>query len=329
MSDAKPVPLEDKALDHARHDYVQIAADQTLAEALAQIQRQENVGRIVYFYVADGEGRLCGILPTRRLLLNPPQTKVADVMVKNPVALPADATVLDACEFFIQHRFLALPIVDAERNLLGVIDVEIYTQELSDIAAREENEDIFQLIGVRVAQVQQKSLPVVFARRFPWLLCNIGGGLACAFIAGMFEAVLAEVIALALFIPVVLALAESVAIQTLTLTLQAHHGLAFSWRQILKELAGQAPIGVSLGLASGGLVALVSWIWHGQPGVAGVILLSITAAVTTAAMLGLIVPALLGAFRRDPKVASGPLALALTDMLTLVYYFGLATLWLG
>ena len=185
--------------------------DQTLGEAVAQIQQQEVGGRIVYFYVVDREQRLQGVLPIRRVLLNPPETPVADVMVRNVVALPATATLVDACEHFMLHRFLALPIVDENRRILGVVDVELYTDEISDLARREESEDVFQLIGVRLAEVQQASPLAAFRRRFPWLLCNVAGGLACAILAWQFEGVLDEVIVLSLFIPVVLSVAESVA----------------------------------------------------------------------------------------------------------------------
>ena len=136
-------------------------------------------GRIVYFYVVDREQRLQGVLPIRRVLLNPPETPVAEVMVRNVVALPATATLVDACEQFILHRFLALPIVDDHRRILGVVDVELYTDEISDLARREESDDVFQLIGVRLAEVQQASPLAAFRRRFPWLLCNVAGGLAC------------------------------------------------------------------------------------------------------------------------------------------------------
>jgi magnesium transporter len=321
--------LDDRALNHARTDFVRVSADQTVGEALAQVQQERVAGRIVYFYVVDGEGRLQGVVPTRRLLLSPPSTPVRDIMVRDVVTLPVNATVFDACELFILHRFLALPIVDYGGRIQGVIDVELYTNEISDLARREESEDVFQLIGVRLAEVRGRTIPAVFRQRFPWLLCNVGGGLLCAFLGGLFQSVLDKVIALALFIPVVLALAESVSVQTLTLTLQAQHGLRWRLMDFLRLLARETPIGVLLGAASGAVVALVAGVWQQRADVAGTILASMTLAVGTAALFGLSVPAVLGAFRRDPKVASGPIVLAMTDTATMCYYLGLATWWLG
>jgi magnesium transporter len=320
--------LTELALAHARSDFPRIQAGQTIADALAAVQRSQIGSRIVYFYVLDDQERLVGVVPTRRLLLNPPETPIASIMVISVIHLPADATLLDACEMFLLHRLLALPIVDEQGRMLGVIDVDEYTDELSELGRDEQAQDIFQLIGVRVALLRHASLPALFRNRFPWLLANIGGGLACAAIGGVFQATLDQILALALFIPVVLALAESVAVQSLTLTLQAQHGSRIDWASVLKSLARELPVGIALGTACGILVAAVAWLWQGQPGVAACILVSILLSVTTATVLGLLVPSAMLAAQRDPKVASGPLTLAVADMLTMVYYLGLATWWL-
>src|SRR6185295_11222181 len=101
---------------------------------LASVRQRPLLGRVVYFYVVDEGGRLQGVVPTRRLLLSPPDTPVADIMVRQVIAIPAEATVLDACEFFIQHRFLAFPVVDAQRRIVGVVDIELYTEKMTDLA---------------------------------------------------------------------------------------------------------------------------------------------------------------------------------------------------
>jgi magnesium transporter len=320
--------LKELALAHAHRDFAHVQATHTVAEALEAVRESDIKSRIVYFYVLDEPGRLLGVVPTRRLLLSSPDTRIGDLMVKKVVVLPATATLMDACEMFVVHRLLALPIVDNERHVLGVIDVEEYTDEIREMDIREASNDVFQLIGVRLAQVQQASLPRHLVMRFPWLLCNIGGGLLCAVIAGIFEDVLEQVILLALFIPVVLALAESVSIQSLTLTLQAQHGTRTNWGQVLLALRRELPVGVLLGLMCGLLVALAAVVWQGQMGPAAVILLAITFSVATATLLGLLVPSIMLAFDRDPKVASGPIVLAATDTLTMTYYLGLGTWWL-
>jgi magnesium transporter len=316
-----------RVIDLARRDFTRISVDHTVGQALTEVQKNHVGERIVYFYVVDKDDRLRGVVPTRGLLLNPPDTPVTKIMVRNVIALSPTATLLDACEMFILHRLLAFPVVDEEGRIQGIVDVGHYTDEIIDMTDREVSNDVFQLIGVRLAQVRRASVPMVFRRRFPWLMSNVLGGLACAAIVGLFENVLAHVIVLALFIPIVLALAESVSIQSLTLALQSQHGGRVGWPTLLKSLARELPIGLLLGVACGGVVALVAWVAQAGKTVALCMWLSIVLSVTTAAVLGMLVPFALGSARRDPKVASGPIALAISDVITLFYYFGLAA-WL-
>lgn len=325
----KSIPLEDAAIHHAHREFVQVGADLTISQALDEVRNSKPQGRIVYFYAVDAEGRLVGVVPTRRLLLGSPTDRVADVMVRDPVTISVEATVADACEMFFRHRFLAIPIVGPGRRLLGVIDVELYADEMSDLAHREEAEDLFQLIGVRLQQVRGGTLQAALVGRFPWLMCNVAGGLACAVLAGLYEGLLQKVVALALFVPVVLAVAESVSIQSLTLTLQAHQGLRVQWWEWLADMRREAATALPLGLMCGLFVAGAALIWHRDVWLAVALILALGVAVLAAGVYGRLVPALLGLLRRDPKVASGPIVLATTDLTALAAYFSIATWLLG
>ncbi len=331
MAGAAPVEndLNDLVTEHMRTDLARLHVDQTIAEALAAIREKPPEGRIIYFYVVDDENRLKGVVPTRRLLLNTPDKRVGDIMVRDSIAIPRTATVLEACEFFMFHRLLAFPVVDEERRLLGIVDVELYTDELGDIERREESDELFQLIGVHLTESQQASPWTAFRSRFPWLLANIGGGILAAFLSGVFEAELQKAVALALFIPVVLALAESVSIQSVSLALQSWRGKHPTVETILKKLRSELVTGLFLGIASSAAVATVALIWRGQVRVVLCLLGGIAGGVTCAAVIGVAMPSLLRLLRREPQVAAGPIALALTDMVTLLIYFTLARWLLG
>jgi magnesium transporter len=321
--------LNDSVVQHMRADFARLHKDQTIAEALAALRQKPPEGRIIYFYVVDEQNRLQGVVPTRRLLLNAPDRPVGDIMVRDAITIPKTATVLDACEFFMFHRLLAFPVVDDERKLLGIVDVELYTDELSDLDRRESNDDLFQLIGVHLSDAQQLSPRTAFRSRFPWLLANIGGGILAALLSGIFEAELQKAVALALFIPVVLALAESVSIQSVTLALQVLRGKQPTMQAILKKLRSEAATGLLLGTASGLAVGTVALVWLGQGRVVACVLGGIAGGVTCAAVIGVAIPNVLHHFRREPQVAAGPVALAATDMTTLLIYFTLARWLLG
>lgn len=320
-----PDHLSDSVTKHMRREFTQLLARQTIGDALAGLREKPPAGRILYFYVVDDDGGLQGVVPTRRLLLNALDCRIADIMVGPVVAVPDTATVLDACEFFTLHRLLAFPVVDAQKRILGVVDVELYTDQLSTIETSESNDAMFQLIGVHLTEAQQASPLRAFRGRFPWLLCNIGGGLLAALLSFVYQDELAwRGAVLALFIPVVLALAESVSIQSVSLALQTLQVRRASWSMLGGKARQELLTGLCLGAGCGLLVALVSLVWLGEPAVALCLLGAIGGGVTLAAVVGFAMPVFLHLMRRDPQLAAGPIALALSDMLTLLLYFNLA-----
>jgi len=321
--------LRDPVLPHIRRDVVSLHPAQTVAETLVSLRSQSLAEKIVYFYVLDDQERLCGVVPTRRLLMSSPEATIDTLMISNLVTLPATATILDACEFFTLYRFLALPVVDEQHRLLGVVDVDFFTEEIFDLAETKSTDALFQIIGVHVAEARLGSAWSGFLSRFPWLLANISGGILCALVAGFYEAFLDQVIVLALFIPVVLALAESVSVQATTLTIQGFVGARVDWQRFLPGLGKEFVTASLLGLTCGGIVGWVAWAWKGQALVALAVWGSIASSMITACLLGAILPTLLHALGRDPKIAAGPLVLATTDIATLLFYFSLAGLLLG
>jgi len=322
--------LSDSVLAHMRTDFTRLSDALTVGEALAQLRSRPTEGRIIYLYVVDDGGRLVGVLPTRRLLMSALETRLSAIMVKDPYAVPRSATLYDASALFTRHRLLAFPIVDEERRVLGVIDVDLFTQEpRTDLDFARANDDLFQLIGVHLTDADQTSPWRSFRFRFPWLIANIAGGIAAAFLSGLFEAQLQRVVALALFIPVVLALAESVGIQSVSLALQMLRGQTPTLRSLGPKLGREILTGSMLGLASGLLVACVALAWLREIRVALCLLGGILGGVASAAVIGVAMPNLLRMFRREPEVAAGPIALATADMVTLLVYFNLARWLLG
>src|SRR6516162_586991 len=107
------VNLADPVRQHIHQDFTRLRPEQTVGQALEYLRQNPPAGRIIYFYVLDAEDRLQGVVPTRRMMLSPPEQKLADIMVREVVTLPEAATVLDACEFFILHKLLAFPVVDS------------------------------------------------------------------------------------------------------------------------------------------------------------------------------------------------------------------------
>ena len=318
--------LQQPVLAVARKDAAILREDFTVEQALGAI-RQRGIGeKIVYFYVVDAEERLAGVLPTRQLLTAPLERRLSDLMIRRVMAIPHSATVLETCEAFVLHRFLALPVVDDARRIVGVVDVGLLTEEAFDIAEREQTDALFESIGLRVSQVHGASPLRAFRFRFPWLLATIGSGTLCALLASVYAVTLAKSIVLAFFLALVLGLGESVSVQSMTVTIQALRASNLNLDWYVRAFRREAGTALLLGTGCGTLVGLIVWLWRGS-GLAGFVIgASILLALCAACFFGLSVPAALHALRLDPKIAAGPVTLAFTDIFTLLFYFSLAAL---
>jgi magnesium transporter len=329
-----PTPLQTQLLGqtvgaHARTDFTTLNHSLTVGQAVDEIRKAAGGSGIQYYYVVDDSGKLVGVLPLRRLITTPLDKPLKEVMHARVISLPARATVMDACEFFVMHKLLAFPVVDEQKRVVGVIDVSQFTTEMIDLGGEAPGDDVFEAIGFRVTQVKGAGPLTAFRYRFPWLLATIGSGVVGAMLTSLFEATLLKSIILGFFLALVLGLAESVGIQSMTVTIQTLRAVrpSVQWyaRALRREMLTAGLIAVSCGL----VVGLIVLAWRGDPKAAAVVGGGIGMALLGACFFGLTVPTGLHAARLDPKIAAGPITLALTDVLTLVAYFGLASMVLG
>ena len=320
--------LNRPVLEYAQRRVIALHQDQTIGEALAYLRGQNLGEKIVYFYVVDSDNRLVGVVPVRRLLMGHLDATVASIMVKRTVAVQATDTLLTASELLLKHRFMALPVVDDVKRLVGVVDITLFAEEDSSLARQHEIDSAFQLIGVHVSLGRNVSVWSSLRDRLPWLLANIGGGLICALILTAHESLIQVVTLLALFTPVVLAVAESVSMQSMTLTLQASHQ-RLSWENLIRLVRREFPSALGLGLCSAALVGVMAYLWKQNVEAAAAIGVGLLGSVVVACILGVVVPGTIKLFRADPKIASGPITLAVSDVVTMVLLFAFATNFIG
>ena len=312
--------LHEPILPYVRPAALTLHPDESIEQALARTRALPSNEIILYCYVVEPDGRLVGFVPIRRLLTTALDAPLRSVMIDDVMAIPSFATVLVAAEYFVNRRLLAFPVVEPNGKLVGVVDVNLFTEQLLN-QARQSFDGIFQILGIHATE---GLTPWGFKDRFPWLLCNVAGGLLCALLSSFYERLLEVQVVLALFIPVLLALAESVSIQSLTLTLQNLQSGPIQWKLFGSAIAKEAATAVMLGLACGALVGLTTWAWKHEWVVSTVLGSAIAAAMLTACMFGVVLPTALRLIKADPKIAAGPIVLALTDLATLLFYFNLA-----
>lgn len=305
-----------------------VRMDQTVDEALTTLRKYKIDEKVIYFYVVDREFRLVGVVSTRNLLLNPSNTPIREIMIENVIALSQDQSLQEAMQLLTDHHLLAIPVIDEEKHLMGIIDIQIYVEEAVDIARSQRRVDLFQMLGVTLEEGKRQSTLKSFRIRMPWMFCNMLGGIACAIISRIFEFVLAKVLLLAMFIPLVLTLSESISMQSMTNSLQLLHGQGISWKRILYRIFLEFKMVLLLALCCGILVGAISLFWGEGIGPALVIAMGIFLTITCSASIGSSIPLILHAKKLDPKVAAGPVVLMFVDVMTTTVYLGLATFWL-
>jgi magnesium transporter len=250
-------------------------------------------------------------------------------MVRRVVAIPAAATVLEACEFFVLYKFLAFPVVDEKRRVIGIIDANLFAEEILEAGESEDRyrsaapvgPEFFEALGFRIEQIRGASPWRSFRFRFPWLLVTVTGGTLSAILARFFEATLARSLVLAFFLTMVLALNESVSMQSMSVTIHALRSISVTSGWLASAFRREVITALLLGVACGLVVSAIVFMWRNDLAGAFVIGGSIAISLVSACVLGLGVPSLLHRFKLDLRIAAGPVTLALADFVALVIYF--------
>ncbi len=313
-------------VEFASKDFTTLDKNLSAGEALDTIREQKLSERIIYFYVLDEEKRLVGVLPTRRLLMSRLDQKIDSIMVKNVAALQHTSSVYDALEFFATYRFLAFPVIDDERRILGVVDVNFFTDKLLNADEPEEVSDVFEEIGFKISEVKNASSLKAWRYRFPWFLATIASGSLCAVLAGVFGSTITSHIIIVSFMTLVLGLSESMSIQSMTVTIQMLHSANPSVKWYIKNLLRELQSAFLIGISSALIVGLIVLVLKLELMNAVLVSTSIALTQVIAAVLGISVPSVVHALKLDPKIAAGPVTLGLSDVFTITVYLALASL---
>jgi magnesium transporter len=314
--------------DHTHPATVVVQEHQTIEAAINVLRKKQCDGKIIYFYVVDSEERLQGIVSARSLLLAEPQIKVREIMEPTVYCLEEDQNLEEAMEALSNRRLLALPVVDKEHRLKGVIDVQLYLEENIDVFKEQRNQDVFQLLGMTLEEGIHKSPFKTYKKRMPWIFCNMIGGIACAIVSNVFQLVLGKVLILAMFIPLVLSLSESISMQSMTQSFHILKKQHISFHRIFVRMFAEIRTAILMAITSGVLVGALSLFWGSGLLVSTTIAAGIFVSVSLSAVIGSSIPLLLHLKQLDPKVASGPVVLTISDVITTTLYLFLATWWL-
>lgn len=297
--------------------------DISVAEALEHLRTvAPDTESIYYLFVVDDQVRLVGVVSLRQLVIATPSTRIGDIMDTDAISVQVDTDQEEAARLMARYDLLALPVVDEEGHLLGVITHD----DLVDVLEDEATEDIFRLGGVPEEQPPDVSFFSALRTRLPWLVLNLGTAMASATVLSLFEGTIAQIAVITAFFPIVAGVSGSAGTQTLTVIVR---GLALGeleTRDAVRALIREVTIGLSNGLAVGILVAIIALIWKGTPMLGFVVGIATLLNMITAGFAGVIVPMAMQSLKIDPALASPVLVTTLTDTLGYLVYLSIATI---
>ena len=292
-------------------------------DAINALQDQEDAEMVFYLYTLDDETRLTGVISLRDLVTTPGDTKLKDIMSKQIHVVRPETDQEEVARIVSQYNFLAVPVVDSDDRLLGIVTVD----DVVDIIREEATEDFLQMVGAgKDREILLKSSWENARMRLPWLFASWVGGIMAAFIIGIFDNVLQSTIALAAFIPVIMGMGGNIGTQSSTIIVRGLATGRVSIENSMRILFKEIRVGLMLGILYGlllGVFAMLKFL-DVSPMLGVVVGVSICISMIIAATIGSLVPLILNRFEIDPAIATGPFVTTSIDILGVACYFLIA-----
>ncbi|NQT10966.1 MAG: magnesium transporter [Desulfobacteraceae bacterium] len=303
-------------------DFIALREDITAREAIESLQKEYmDVEMPFYLYVVDEYGKLVGVISLRQLVVVPPDTLLKDFMTTDVIAVKTDVDQEEVAKIVARYDILAVPVVDEYGKLVGIVTVD----DIIDIIRKEATEDILKMAGAGEEFVETQSVVRSTRIRLPWLFASCVGGIIAFIIIGRFEESLSKFVYLAAFIPVIMGMGGNIGTQSSTIVVR---GLATGrlnirdiWSVVFKELA----IGLILGVIYGVLIGIVAQFRYDTGALAISVGVALICSMSVAALIGSLVPMLFARINIDPAVATGPLVTTAIDIISVFFYFTIAT----
>jgi len=314
---------EDSAGSMMATDTFTLHQNTTCGDALRTLQDQKEAEMVFYLYITNNDDRLVGVASLRTLATTPQNTLLQDIMIKKVHSVRPEMDQEDVAQIVAQYNYLAVPVVDIDNHLLGIVTVD----DVVDVIREEATEDFLQMAGAgKDREILLKSSWENAKVRLPWLFASWIGGIIAASIIGVFENMLENIIALAAFIPVIIGMGGNIGTQSSTIVVR---GIATGRIEIgneLKILFKELRVGLLLGILYGFMLGLFAnyKFMNTDPLIGLVVGLSICSSMLLAAGVGTFTPLILRKLDIDPAVATGPFVTTSIDILGVLFYFLIA-----
>jgi magnesium transporter len=308
-------------------DFPHLRRQMTVQQAITSLRSLNPDSETHYYlYVVDRFNKLIGIVGLRELIVSDPQALIEDVMSRDVISVPVGTDQEEVAQLMTKYGLAALPVVDAEGRLVGVISYD----DIAEVIEDEATEDLYRLSQVSGDGDLQVFSPVRMAvsRRLPWLLINLFTAFLAASVVSVFEATIAKLALLAVFQSIVAGQGGNAGTQTLAMMVRGLAVGEVEFKDAWRAMAREAGIGLLHGAIVGVCVAIGAYLWKGIPVLGLVIGLAMVGNMIAAGVAGTLVPLTLKALKLDPALASAVIVTTVTDCVGFGLFLGLATAFL-
>ncbi len=307
-------------------DFIALPENATAAEAIGSIQKEYlHVEMPFYLYVVDSYQKLVGVSSLRQLVVVPPEAPLRDFMRTDVVSVKTDTDQEEVARIVARYDILAVPVVDETNRLVGIVTVD----DVIDIIREEAAEDMLKMAGVSEEFIEGKSVAKSARIRLPWLFASCIGGIAAFFVISRFETSLNRFSYLAAFIPVIMGMGGNVGTQSATIVVRGLATGRFHVRDFWPIVSRELVIGFILGAVYGCLIGIVAQMSYSIAGLALSVGLSVVCSMSIATLVGSMAPLLFARASIDPAVATGPFVTTAIDIISVYFYFKIASTLLG
>jgi magnesium transporter len=316
---------ENSAGRRMQTDFIAVPPDWTVGQTIDYMRETPDLPDRFYELYAVDERRLRGAVALDALLRARRPVPIAELMDEERRRVLATDDQEEVARLFGKYNLVAVPVVDQDDKLVGVITVD----DVVDVIEEEAEEDIKALGGVTSDEELSDSVWTIAKGRFNWLLVNLATAFLASSVLGLFEGQLEKMVALAVLAPIVASQGGNAATQTMTVAVRAlatrELRSSNAWRVIGRELM----VGAVNGLAFALITGIAAAAWFKVPDLGIVIGLAMMCNLIAAALGGILVPIVIERVRADPAVASGVFVTTITDVVGFLSFLGIATLWFG
>ena len=316
-------------------EFISLQKDMTAAEALGKVRRQAKDKETIYtLFVTDGTKKLEGVLTLQGLLMADDDAKVEDIMTRKAVSVSTDTDQEEVTGILQDLDLLAIPVVDKEERIVGIVTID----DAMDILEKEATEDIYDHAGLADVTTNETSrsevlvfgsLWTIWKVRLPILLITLGISMLSGLVIGGFEDTLESIAVVAIFIPAIMGMGGNVGTQSSTVFARGVVLVHIQVKNFMKPFVKEIGVGFSISAVIGVCTGIVAAVWQGMPMLGLAVGLAMIVTMTSAALLGFLVPFVLIKFNVDQAAGSAPIITSIKDVMALVVYFVCVTIFLG